>query len=159
MTSISSKRVPWALTVALMVFLFLVMGLAGLFGGRWLGERVSEPDTNLVLVESPTLFSKDNADSWNSEGGFNGFGGLPALPGDVLRATKVVDSEPGRLILESEGSTLAVTFSKPIRLFEIVSASLIGPGDVVVVRLIENVPQAVLVVPPDLEQGTNLRVR
>ena len=154
--SVRAPRAPWALTAAVTIAALLVAGLAGLLVGRWAGERASEPSVELLLIEDPTLAGGDAVEGWTSAGGFTGFGGLPALPGGVLRAASVVESAPGRLVVEAEGSTTTIQFLEPVRLFEIVPAPPIEAGDVIVVRLLDGVPEALLIVPRDLEEGTGL---
>ena len=66
----------------------------------------------------------------------------------------MVESGPGRLVISSEGGMTTISFSAPVRLFEIAPRDAIEVGDIVVVRLADGLVQAVLFVPPDLEQGS-----
>ncbi len=147
---------PWALTAAVTITALIAAGLAGLLVGRWAGEQASEPAVELLRIADPTLLAGSGAEGWTSAAGFTGFGGLPALPGGVLRAATVVESSPGRLVVAAEGSTTTIEFLTPARLFRIEAATAPRAGDVVVVLLVDGVPRGVLLVPPDLEEGSGL---
>ena len=57
-------------------------------------------------------------------------------------------------MITSDEATTTIDFRSPSRLFEIVSADGIEVGDLVVVRLVDGVVAAMLVVPPDVEEGS-----
>lgn len=151
-----TPRLPWALVAALTVVAIVASVLGGLTLGRWAGARASEPTVVQLVIEDPALSAAPAIDGWISDGGFTGFGGLPALPGDVWRRAHVLESEPGRLVIQSEGATTTIRFREPLRLFEIVPLDTIEARDIAVLRLVDGLVQAVLVVPPDLEQGSGL---
>ena len=152
----SSLRLPWALVAAVTIAAITASALGGLTLGRWAGARASEPEVVQLLIEDPALADAPAIEGWISAGGFTGFGGLPALPGEVWRRAHVVESEPGRLVISSEGSTTTIRFSEALRLFEIAPLDSLEAGDIAVLRLVDGVVQAVLVVPPDLEQGSGV---
>ena len=147
-------RAPWALVAAVTIAALVAAALGGLVLGRWAGERASEPVVVELAIDDPSLTAGAAVAGWISAGGFTGFGGLPALPGEVWRAARVVESSPGRLVITSEGATTTIDFREPTRLFEIARVDAVEVGDIVVVRVVDGVVGAVLVVPPDVEQGS-----
>lgn len=71
-----------------------------------------------------------------SRAGFTGFGGPPALQGDVLQAGVVTDSTSGRIRLTFEGGGAEVDYADPSHLFRIGPLDRpLGTGDRVIVRL------------------------
>ena len=132
----------------------LAAGLAGVVLGVAAGERASQPEVHELVVAEPALRAATVAAALRSAGGFTGFGGLPALPGDVLRAGTVAEAEAGALVVDSGGSEAEIRFSAPLRLFRIAALrEALRAGDIVVVRFAGGAPEAVLRVPPDLEEG------
>ncbi|MYD64797.1 MAG: hypothetical protein F4X26_02175 [Chloroflexi bacterium] len=148
-----TQRAPWLLVAAVTVAALVAAALAGLVLGRWAGERASAPTVVELVIEDPALAAADADEGWTTPGGFTGFGGLPALPGEVWRAAHVVASEPGRLVITSGGATTTIDYRAPSRLFEIAPIDAVEAGDVVVVRIVDGVAAAVLIVPPDVEEG------
>lgn len=153
-TGAGEPRAPWLLVAAVTVAALLAASLGGLVLGRWVGESVSEPTVIELRIDDPRLSAAPADEGWTSEGGFTGFGGLPALPGEVWRQARVVESQPGRLVIASDESTTAIDYRSPARLFEIVPAGGVEVGDIVVVRLAGGVVAALLIVPPDVEEGS-----
>lgn len=147
------QRAPWLLVTAVTVAALVAAALAGLVLGRWVGERASAPAVIELVIQDPALAAADADEGWTTRGGFTGFGGLPALPGEVWRAAHVVASEPGRLVITSGGATTTIDYRAPSRLFEIAPVEGVGVGDIVVVRVVDGVAAAVLIVPPDVEEG------
>ncbi len=142
------------LSAVVTVAALLTAGLAGAVLGTVAGERASEPRVEELVLTEPALLAETPAGALRSVGGFTGFGGLPALPGDVLRAGTVVEGREGALVVDSGGSEAEIRFSSPSRLFRISALrDALGAGDIVVVRFVDGTPQAVLRVPPDLEEG------
>ena len=152
----SARRLPWALVAAITIAAISAAALGGLSLGRWAGARASEPTVVQLVIEDPALSAAPAIEGWISDGGFTGFGGLPALPGEVWRRARVIESEPGRLVIDADGTTTTVSFSRPLRLFEIAPLDAVEVGDIAVLRFVDGVVQAVLVVPPDLEQGSGV---
>ncbi|MDE2695677.1 MAG: hypothetical protein OXH97_04065 [Chloroflexota bacterium] len=150
----STQRAPWLLVAAVTIAALVAAALAGLVLGRWAGERASAPTVVELAIEDPALAAADADEGWTTRGGFTGFGGLPALPGEVWRAAHVVESEPGRLVITSGGATTTIDYRATSRLFEIVPGDSIEVGDIVVVRIVDGVIAAMLVVPPDVEEGS-----
>lgn len=147
-------RAPWALTAAAAIAVLAAAALGGIAAGRWAGAQASEPRTELAVIPDPAARAGEAAAGWTSRGGFTGFGGLPALPGGVLRAGRVAEAAPGRIVVGSAGGSTEIAFADAARLFEIAPARPIAAGDVVVVRIADGAAEAVLIVPPDLEQGS-----
>ena len=150
----STPRAPWLLVAAVTVAALVAAALAGLVLGRWAGEQASAPTVVELAIEDPALAAADADEGWTTRGGFTGFGGLPALPGEVWRAAHVVESEPGRLVITSGGATTTIDYRATSRLFEIVPGDGFEVGDIVVVRIVDGVIAAMLVVPPDVEEGS-----
>lgn len=150
----STPRAPWLLVAAVTIAALVAAALAGLVLGRWAGERASAPTVVELVIEDPALAAAGADEGWTTRGGFTGFGGLPALPGEVWRAAHVVESEPGRLVVTSGGATTTIDYRATSRLFEIVPGDSIEVGDIVVVRMVGGVIAAMLVVPPDVEEGS-----
>jgi hypothetical protein len=145
---------PAVLMAAVTVAALLAAGLAGAVVGVAAGERASEAAAEELVLTDPARLAETPASALRSAGGFTGFGGLPALPGEVLRAGTVVETRDGDLVLDSGGSEVEIRFRAPRRLFRIEPlAGVLAAGDLVVVRLVDGEPQAVLRVPPDLEEG------
>ena len=150
-------RAPWALTAGVAIAALLAAGLAGAVVGIRAGEWASEPDVEQLVIADPSFLGGTPADALRSAGGFTGFGGLPALPGDVLRAGTVVEADGGLLVVAAEGSATAIQYSAPARLFRIGPlARALGAGDLVVVRLEDGEPTGVLLVPSGIEEGLGL---
>ena len=133
--------------------------LAGAVLGVAAGERASESEVRKLLLTEPALHAETATGALRSGGGFTGFGGLPTLPGIVLRAGTVSEAADGVLLVDAGGSEAAIRFSAPARLFRIAALQgTLGPGDIVVVRFVDGAPEAVLRVPPNLEQGAGTGV-
>ena len=145
----------WALLQAVVTVAVLIAAvLAGAVLGVAAGERASESEVRELVLTEPALRAETAAGALRSAGGFTGFGGLPMLPGDVLRAGTVAEAGDGALLVDGGGSEAAIRFGAPARLFRIAALEgALGPGDIVVVRFVDGAPEAVLRVPPDLEQG------
>ena len=146
-----------ALKAAVTVTALIAAVLSGAVLGVAAGERASEAAVEELVLVEPALRAETPASALRSAGGFTGFGGLPTLPGDVLRAGTVTAEDGaagGALVVEAGGSEAAIRFSAPARLFRISALQgALGAGDVVVVRFVDGAPEAVLRVPPDLEEG------
>ncbi len=150
-------RAPWALTAGVVIAAIVAAGLAGVVVGIRAGERASAPDVEQLVIADPSFLAGTAPDALRSAGGFTGFGGLPALPGDVLRAGTVVEADGGLLVVAAEGSTTAIQYSATARLFRFGPlARALTAGDLVVVRLEDGEPTGVLLVPPDIEEGLGL---
>ena len=142
-----------ALTVAVSAASLLAAVLAGAVAGVALGERGSAPATEVLTLTAPEA-EASTGPALRSGAGFTGFGGLPALPGEVVRTGTVAEVADGELIIEAGGSRTSIRFDTPARLFAL--APLDGElraGDLVVLRLVDGEVAALLRVPPDLEEG------
>lgn len=153
-------RVPAGARTALLLAALALAGAGGALFGVRLGERATEPGMDVVTIEAPERAAGTPAVALRSAGGFTGFGGTPALPGDVLRAGIIQDLQPGAFAIGAPGSTTEVRFRTPRRLLRIrpLGSALDGEldgalatGDVVVVRLVGGVPVGVLRVAGDGE--------
>ena len=149
--------VPALLSAVVTVAALVAAGLAGAVLGVATGERASESEVSELVLVEPALLAETPADALRSAGGFTGFGGLPTLPGDVLRAgtvTEAASAAAGALVVDAGGGEARIRFSSPARLFRIAPLQgALGVGDIVVVRFVDGAPEAVLRVPPDLEEG------
>lgn len=127
-----SRRVA---SIALAVALFVALG-AGAVSGARLGERASRADAReLTIVEPDSLPARATAEV-TSVAGFSGFGGPPALQGEVLRHGTASDVTARGFDLVDAAATTSVEYSEPGRLYRIVPArSELAPGDPVLVRI------------------------
>ena len=129
-------------------------------GGGWLGIRLghaaSEPHVERVEVVAPEVLAGPSADVARSPGGFTGFGGAPALRGEVQRSGAVQRADAGAVVVGSAESNVTVRYTSPERLFRIVPAgSPPKPGDLVQVRVKDGAAISLLRLPANLEQGSN----
>lgn len=146
-------------TLALLASL-VVAGAGGALAGMRLAARVSAPAERTVTIAAPELTDEVSgavAAAFRSAAGFTGFGGLPALRGDVLRSGVVQlgsgqDTPPGALTILEEGAHTAVRYRSADRLFRIAPGRVpLAAGDVVLIRVVEGVAVGVLRVPADLQ--------
>ena len=129
-------------------------------GGGWLGVRLghaaSEPNVERVAVAAPEALAGPPADAVRSPGGFTGFGGAPALRGEVQRSGTVQRSDAGAVVIGTAESNVTVRYTSPERLFRIVPAgSPLKAGDLVQVRVKDGAATSLLRLPANLEQGSN----
>lgn len=137
-------------------FAVLFAGAGGGWAGVRLGHTASTPHVEHVAITAPEALSGPPADVARSPGGFTGFGGPPALRGEVQRTGPVLHSDAGLVVIGTAESNASVRYTSPERLFRIAPASTpIKPGDLVQVRVRDGNVIAVLRLPPNLEQGTN----
>lgn len=144
----------------LVTFALTALVLAALASGALLGMRLgraaSAPVVRHVAISAPEGFAGPTADARRSIGGFTGFGGRPALAGDVLRGGTVETSSRGNIVIATAGSTLTLRTSSTERLYVITAATMpLRPGDAVQVHVRDGVVIGVLRVPPGLGQGGN----
>lgn len=136
------------------VVLFAAAG--GGFLGMRLGDVASEPDVERVTVVAPEVLAGPPDDVARSPGGFTGFGGPPAVRGEVQRSGLVQRADAGTLVVGDAESGVTVRYTSPERLFRIVRAGApLRPGDLVQVRSEDGRAIAILRLPPGLEQGGN----
>jgi hypothetical protein len=138
------------------VWLFLLMLIGAAAGGGWLGvtlgERASEPDVRRLTFRDPLQLEDTPPFAVRSTGGFTGFGGPPALDGDVLRAGSVAAVDEGSLTLEDGAGELVVTYATPVLVRRIRPAEApLADGDTVLVRSVDDVPVSILRVVPTPE--------
>ena len=132
---------------------------AGLAGGALLGLRLgaaaSAPTYRTVAIAAPDGFAGPAATARRSPGGFTGFGGRPALAGDVLRSG-TVETTGSDIVITSTESTITVRPSSAERLFAIGPATApLRAGDTVQLYVRDGVVLAVLRLPPGIGQGGN----
>lgn len=123
------------MAIALAVALLAALATGGLAGAR-LGERVSRADARELTIVEPDSLAERVAVESTSVAGFSGFGGPPALQGEVLRhgAASGITSRGFELI--DGAATTAVDYSAPTRLYRIVTTSdQLALGDSVLVRI------------------------
>ncbi|MDA1002108.1 MAG: hypothetical protein O3B31_01970 [Chloroflexi bacterium] len=134
----------------------IAAGAGGALMGTRLARAATRPPHQEVLLLAPELSAGPRAGALTSPGGFTGFGGAPALKGDVARAGTVtaVDVETGRLSIESPGGAVSVRFTASDRMFRLGPlTNALAKGDVVLVRVEGGVAAGVMRVPPDLDVG------
>lgn len=128
--SASPAVVRWAVSLAL-----LGVAAGGFAVGMRLGATASDPGVEELRLVSPSALETTPESAARSAGGFTGFGGAPALTGDVLGSGVLGTSEPGSLRIEQSARSLEVAYQAGTRLFRITPASTpLGAGDRVVVR-------------------------
>lgn len=134
----------------------LLAGAGGALLGVRLGDAASAPNVERIMLAAPETLAGPPQDAARSPGGFTGFGGPPAIRGEVQRGGTVQSVEPGALVVGSAESSVTVRYTSPQRLFRIVpSAAPLRAGDLVQVRVEGGRAIAVLRLPPGLEQGGN----
>lgn len=134
----------------------LLAGAGGALMGVRLGDAASAPDVERITLAAPETLAGPPPDAARSPGGFTGFGGPPAIRGEVQRGGVVQSVEPGTLVIGSAESSVTVRYTSPQRLFRIVPAGApLRAGDLVQVRVEDGRAVAVLRLPPGLEQGGN----
>lgn len=160
-----SLRSRLLMTVAVLGLIGATAG--GVVVGIVLGDRESEPGTRTLTLLDPAFQQLLAEPAFRSEGGFTGFGGLPALNGRVLRfgTVRALQLDPpsesgaigGTLTVETDGAIAEVRFIRLERFFAITPASTaLEPGDVVQVRIEGDRAVSALLLPPDLEEGAGL---
>lgn len=129
-------------------------------GGGWVGTRLghsaSAPHVDHVSVTAPEALAGPPADAARSPGGFTGFGGPPALRGEVQRSGAVLRVESGLVVVGTAESSTNLRYTSAERLFRIAPATTpVKAGDLVQIRVKDGQATGILRLPPDLEQGTN----
>lgn len=149
-------RLRARLEAAALAAAVLLAGAGGGLLGIRLGDAASAPDVARVTVAAPEALAGPPQDAARSPGGFTGFGGPPAIRGEVQRSGTVRSAEPGTLVIGSAESSVTVRYASPERLFRIAPAGApLRPGDLVQVRVEGGRAAALLRLPPGLEQGGN----
>ena len=138
--ALASRTLALALGAALLFTL-----AAGVLTGVRLGRWFSEPAPRVLELADPAAAAVTSPRGLTSQAGFTGFGGPPALQGDVLQAGTVTASGDGRLTIGLEGGGADITFAGTGRLFRIgPTTRAIAVGDRVVIRLDGTAAAAVL---------------
>jgi len=145
--ALSSRALGWV--VGTVGVLALVGGVA--LGVR-LGKAASRPGVEEIRVADPGGLAANAGNEALSAGGFSGFGGPPALEGEVLRRGTATEVSAGGLGLLDGAATSRIEFTQPLRLYQVTpsSAELVA-GDSVVVKIADGRALAVLRV----SSGTN----
>lgn len=140
---------------ATLVIIGLILAVvAGGIGGAWLGDRASEAGTERLVIDDPALAAATDSAPLRSAGGFTGFGGLPALPGEVLRPGVVESVADGVVEVATDAAVVRVRYTSLARLFRLGAADRgAQAGDTVVLQLSGGVVTGVLIVPSDIEEG------
>jgi hypothetical protein len=142
-------------TLALASLTFAALAGGALTGTR-LGRAASAPSVRKVSIAAPEGFAGPAPDTRRSAGGFTGFGGRPALAGNVLRGGTVETNSGGNIVIATAESTLSLRTTSSERLFAITAASSpLRPGDAVQVYVRDGAVVAALRLPPGLGEGGN----
>jgi hypothetical protein len=129
--ALSSRVVGWIAAVAGGLAL-----LAGAVAGVRLGEAASRPAVEEIRVTDPGQLPRVPGLEVRSPAGFTGFGGPPALEGEVLRKGAAAEVRAGAFVLVDGGSRSTIEFSQTLRLYRVAPATApLASGDNVVVRL------------------------
>jgi hypothetical protein len=136
--------------------LVVAAGAGGGLLGLRLGEAASAPAQRRLTVADPDGAVLDEAAAGRSAGGFTGFGGRPALRGEVLRTGEIKAASSGAIDLASTESGATVRYTTPERLFRIAALSgPLRPGDLVQVLVRDGAVTGVLRLPAGLDAGIN----
>ena len=135
--------------------LVIAAGAGGSLLGMRLGEAASAPAERRVAITDPDMATIDTAVA-RSAGGFTGFGGRPALRGEVLRSGEIKSAGTGSIEVASPESVSTVRYSTTERLFRIAASSApLRAGDLVQVQVKDGAVTAALRLPPGLDEGIN----
>ena len=127
---ISPRALGWLIGTA--ALLALPGGVA--FGAR-LGEAASRPRVEEIRVADPTGLAPTSGIDSRSPGGFSGFGGPPALEGEVLRRGTSTGVRAGAFAIVDGTATTSLEFTQPSRLYRLAPSSApLAVGENVVVR-------------------------
>lgn len=138
-------KLPPRVASALLLIALVAAAPSGFYAGARIARTVTAPETELVAIGDPALATAIPDWAQRSAGGFTGFGGLPALPGDVLRSGTVTETSEGMLVVTGPDSETVITYSEPLRLYRIrPAAGALRSGDAVVVRLVGGTVTGVL---------------
>lgn len=137
-----------ALSLTLGVALMLALAVGGFVGAR-LGERASRASAEVLTVVDPESLTARSAEGLASVGGFSGFGGPPALQGEVLRHGIASEVAPGRVVVTDGTANVTVEYTQPQRLYRIARATTApASGDAAVVTFEGTRATGVLLVRP-----------
>jgi hypothetical protein len=141
------------LMAALSAIVLVAAAAGGFLLGVALGERASQPGTQVLTVDRPASVAPRDV-ALRSAGGFTGFE-AGALGGEVTREGVATGVTAEGLTLASGAAVMQVRYVDTTRFYHLVDADRpLAPGDVVVVRLgRDGVAEAVLRVPADLREG------
>ncbi len=131
----STRLSPRALTLLLGSALAITL-VIGVIGGLRLGAWASRPAASELRLVSPESLPGATERGLPSRGGFTGFGGPPALQGDVLQQGTVAESQTGAFALVENATRTDVDLTGSQRLYRIEAANRpLQSGDQVVVRV------------------------
>ena len=138
-------KLPASASAALLVVTLIALAGGGFVAGAAAGRALSEPSQVSLVFSDPTQMDTTPEQAQRSGGGFTGFGGSPALAGDVLRSGVVGGVDDGSFTVDAAGASIVVSYSEPRRLFRIEPATTpLVEGDAVVVRLVDGAVTGVL---------------
>lgn len=138
-------KLPASATAALLALVLVALAGGGFVAGAAAGRAMSEPGEVRLVFSDPTQMDTTPGLAQRSAGGFTGFGGSPALPGDVLRTGVVGDVDDGSFTVDAAGASIVVSYGEPQRLFRIEAATTpLVQGDVVLVRFVDGTVTGVL---------------
>lgn len=128
--SLSPAVLRWSMALAV-----IAVAAAGLFAGMRAGSLASEPGVEELRFVDPNTLETTLQSAAKSAGGFTGFGGAPALSGDVLRTGSLASVDADGIRVDEPAASLNVVFEDGTRRFRIAPVSTpLAPGDRVVVR-------------------------
>lgn len=129
----------------LLLIAIVVAAPSGFYAGARIASTVTAPETELIAIGDPGLATAIPAWAQRSAGGFTGFGGLPALSGQVLRSGTVTETSDGMIVVTGADNETVIVYSEPVRLYRIQpAASALRSGDAVTVRMVEGAVTGVL---------------
>ncbi len=141
---------------AALVAAVLLACAGGAVAGVRMGDAASAPDIEEIVIAAPDALAGPPTGTVRSAGGFTGFGGPPAIRGEVQRSGAIQSTQADAVTLGSTESSVTVRYTSPQRLFRIGPVtSALKVGDLVQVRVDGDRASAVLRLPPGLEQGGN----
>lgn len=142
-------------TLALTGLVLAAFAGSALLGASF-GRAASAPVVRQVSIAAPEAFAGPAADARRSPGGFTGFGGSPALAGDVLRGGTVEAASGGGIAIVTGTSTLTLRPTSGERIYAIAATNAsLRPGDAVQVFVRDGAVTGVLKLPPGLGEGGN----
>ena len=136
--------------------LVIAAGAGGALLGMRLGDAASEPSEQRLAITDPNAAVSAGEGVARSPGGFTGFGGRPALRGEVLRTGRIESAAAGAIEIASPESSATIRYTTPERLYRIATASNpLSAGDLVRVHVKDGAVTAALRLPPGLDEGIN----
>lgn len=113
----------------------VLAALGGVLLGLRLADAANEPQQRTLTIANPEG-AQDASPALRSAGGFTGFEGLPALPGDAVRSGEIRDVTDEGFLVASGGGALSVAAARAGDTYRIASLERsLASGDAVVLRI------------------------